>query len=83
MKLTYDQFVDMCILAGCDYAESIKGACHAFTSLRGENVHLLWATFTFLGLQFVYALLIIRYCGNDCVQTDQRAWHARKSPRIT
>ena len=25
MKLTYDQFVDVCILAGCDYADSIKG----------------------------------------------------------
>ena len=25
MKLTYDQFVDLCILCGCDYCDTIKG----------------------------------------------------------
>ena len=25
LDLTHPQFVDVCILAGCDYAESIKG----------------------------------------------------------
>ena len=27
MGLTMDQFVDVCILAGCDYCDNIKGAC--------------------------------------------------------
>ena len=27
MEVTMDQFVDVCILAGCDYCEGIKGAC--------------------------------------------------------
>jgi flap endonuclease-1 len=26
LDVTYDQFVDICILAGCDYCEQIKGA---------------------------------------------------------
>ena len=25
MKLNYDQFVDMCILCGCDYTDSVRG----------------------------------------------------------
>lgn len=28
LKLTYDEFVDLCILCGCDYMESIKGIGH-------------------------------------------------------
>ena len=25
MQLTYEQFVDLCILCGCDYSDTIKG----------------------------------------------------------
>ena len=33
LNLTQDQFIDFCILCGCDYCGSIKGALSLLTSL--------------------------------------------------
>ncbi len=38
LDLTYDQFVDVCILAGCDYCEPIKGEC----CMGWEEVGGIW-----------------------------------------
>lgn len=39
LDLTYPQFIDVCILAGCDYCESIKGiaATTAYRLVKKEN----------------------------------------------
>lgn len=37
MKLTYEQFVDVCILAGCDYADSIKGESRIARTWVGQR----------------------------------------------
>jgi flap endonuclease-1 len=36
LELSYDQFVDVCILAGCDYADTIRGiaATTAYKQVR-------------------------------------------------
>ena len=38
LDLTYDQFVDVCILAGCDYCETIRGiaATTAYKQVRAQ-----------------------------------------------
>lgn len=47
LDLTMDQFVDVCILAGCDYCESIKGERHTRWkhARRCNNVRLECAPF--------------------------------------
>jgi hypothetical protein len=33
LELTMDQFIDLCILCGCDYCDSIKGILYQFYSI--------------------------------------------------
>lgn len=48
LKLTADQFVDLCILCGCDYVGTIKGALlHKVQTLRrreGEIIVQAWTS---------------------------------------
>lgn len=39
LGLTMDQFVDLCILCGCDYCDTIRGDC----SVPATTVHFLGA----------------------------------------
>jgi flap endonuclease-1 len=32
LEITMDQFIDLCILCGCDYCDSIKGILSQFSS---------------------------------------------------
>ena len=38
LELTMDQFIDLCILCGCDYCDSIKGILYQFYSILLHNL---------------------------------------------
>jgi hypothetical protein len=44
LKLTMDQFIDLCILSGCDYCKNIRGFtpfrlfCNAYTMPKYDSV---------------------------------------------
>jgi hypothetical protein len=39
LNLTMDQFVDLCILCGCDYCDTIRGGCFSFWRRPSHTFH--------------------------------------------
>ena len=77
LKLTKEQFVDMCILCGCDYTDSVRG-CGPVTALKLIQEPGFYEKLTATGEKLVAGLTAaakeagIAFCGDSVGATPPR-----------
>lgn len=80
LELTMDQFIDLCILCGCDYCDSIKGILINSVSYYAPQFVCISEMFYLVPLFYLilYLCLFIRYRGANSSEAYSSTWVHRK-----